>query len=301
MRLGGVIRRLPSIRTLARRALKTVIRVRPMTREDLALGLRLSSREGWNQTEADWIRLLDLEPGGGLVATIDDVPVATLTTCRFGPVAWVAMVLVDQTVRGRGVGKAIVARALDDLEGQGVRTVRLDATPMGRPLYERFGFMEEYTLARFAGTSLEVEGPDRSEPFDPSGLDQIIDLDRLATGTDRAKLLGRLVQDDSVAVRVVRRGPGIEGFIMSRPGAHAVQVGPCIAGSEVGTVLLAGVCSRIREKTMFLDIPTRYIGATAWAAGRGLTAQRHLSRMRRGEPVVERPEILWASSGPEMG
>ena len=37
------------------------------------------------------------------------------------------------------------------------------------------------------------------------------------------------------------------------------------------------------------------------AEARGLTVQRHLTRMCRGELVVEDLDLLWASSGPEKG
>ena len=103
-----------------------------MTAADIAFGMRLKEQAGWNQTEADWIRALDLEPEGCFVAVLDGTPVGTETTCVFGPVAWVTMVLVEQSVRGRGIGRALIERTMQFLEGRGVETVRLDATPLGR-------------------------------------------------------------------------------------------------------------------------------------------------------------------------
>src|SRR5262249_32451649 len=108
-----------------------------MTEPDIALGMRLKQQAGWNQTEADWRRCLALEPDGCFVAELDSQSVGTVTTCTFGDVAWVAMVLVEETVRGRGIGRALMERALAYLESTGVRCVRLDATPLGRPLYEK--------------------------------------------------------------------------------------------------------------------------------------------------------------------
>ena len=76
-----------------------------MSREDLSFGLRLSSQAGWNQTGADWARYLDLQLDGCFVAEADNCPAGTVTTCAFGPVAWIAMVLVDKPLRGRGIGR----------------------------------------------------------------------------------------------------------------------------------------------------------------------------------------------------
>src|SRR5947209_4090213 len=123
-----------------------------MSESDLALGLQLSGRAGWNQVAADWRRLLELQPDGCFVAEWQGRPAGTAMTSVFGPVAWVAMVLVEESLRGRGIGKALMHRALEFLDTHGVRTVRLDATPLGRPLYERLGFVPQFTLARYEGT-----------------------------------------------------------------------------------------------------------------------------------------------------
>ena len=57
-----------------------MIHVRPLTAADVALGRRLCAAAGWNQTEADWRRFLDLQPDGCFVAEWEDRPVATVTT-----------------------------------------------------------------------------------------------------------------------------------------------------------------------------------------------------------------------------
>src|SRR5262245_43463016 len=98
-----------------------------MTPADVPLGMELKRLAGWNQTEADWRRLLDLEPDGCFVAELDGTASATLATCVFGAVAWIAMVLVHPRGRGRGLAKALLAHALNYLERRAVSSVRLDA------------------------------------------------------------------------------------------------------------------------------------------------------------------------------
>src|SRR5258707_9241947 len=119
-----------------------MIRIRTMTAADLPLGLRLCRSAGWNQTEADWQRFLDLQPDGCFVAEYNGTPAGTTTTCIFGSVAWIAMVLVEESARGRGIGTALLHHALEFLDDRGVATIRLDATPLGLSLYERLGFVE---------------------------------------------------------------------------------------------------------------------------------------------------------------
>jgi len=128
-----------------------VIHIRRMTTADIPLGMQLKEQAGWNQTEADWLRFLDLEPDGCFVAEWNGEPVATTTTCILGDVAWVAMVLVDAGVRRHGIGTALMQQALRFLDERNVRSIRLDATPLGRPVYEKLGFVPDYQLARFDG------------------------------------------------------------------------------------------------------------------------------------------------------
>ena len=76
--------------------------------------LRLKESAGWNQVESDWTRLLDLQPDGCFVAELNGIPAGVVTTCRFGIVAWIAMMLVDELFRSRGIGRALMMCALDD-------------------------------------------------------------------------------------------------------------------------------------------------------------------------------------------
>jgi GNAT superfamily N-acetyltransferase len=121
-----------------------LLRIHALTVADIPAGMHLKKQAGWNQLEADWQRLLDLQPDGCFLAELDGARAGTVTTCRFGPVAWVAMLLVDPVFRRRGIGRALMCHALDALDTRGVLSVRLDATPMGRPLYESLGFASEH-------------------------------------------------------------------------------------------------------------------------------------------------------------
>ena len=278
-----------------------MIRIRVMETGDLPLGLRLKRDAGWNQTEADWRRFLALQPGGCFVAESEGVAVATLTTCLFGPVAWIAMVLVDRESRGRGIGRALMAHALEYLDGLGVRTVRLDATPLGRSLYDRLGFSGEYPLARLAGVPGASDAAQPARPFDPALLGRVLELDRSATGTDRGRLLRRLAEESPGAVRISGREGEVAGYLMGRPGSDAWQVGPCIAREGTGPILLGDALSRLRHRPVLVDIPADNAEATALAHAWGLTVRRDFLRMCRGEKVADNRREIWASSGPEMG
>ena len=277
-----------------------MIRVRGMTFEDGGLGLRLKQQAGWNQVAGDWARFLSLQPDGCFVAELDGAAAGTVTTCVFSSVAWVGMMLVENDLRGRGLGRALMTRALEYLDGKGVRSVRLDATPLGEPLYRSLGFVEQYRLGRFGG---ELEGGTAGgvEAGGREDWEGAARLDLAVTNTDRRRLLFELFRERPGELRVVRRGGAVVGFLTCRRGARALQIGPCVATAEAGPPLLADAWQRHAGSEAFIDVPLGHAAAVAWVKRHGLREQRQLLRMCRGEIVEESITQMWASSGPEKG
>jgi GNAT superfamily N-acetyltransferase len=278
-----------------------------MTVHDIPLGLRLREQAGWNQTAADWQRCLDLQPDGCFIADYDGTPSGTVTTCIFGSVAWIAMVLVDAALRGRGIGRALLDGALAFLDQRGIPSVRLDATPLGRPLYQSLGFVEEYTLIRHEGIAAAEE-----TAHDHGGritvcamrgehLECVLQLDRRITNTDRQLLLRRLFAEEPEQWRVALQGEEVLGYTAARPGSRAWQIGPCLASAAMGPLLLADSWRRHAGQRVFVDVPADNAAALAVVQAAGLVAQRPLYRMGRGPSVRERIEQLWCSFGPEKG
>jgi GNAT superfamily N-acetyltransferase len=278
-----------------------MICIRTMTVDDLPFALALSKQAGWNQSERDWRRALDLQPDGCFVAESEGMPAGTTTTCIFGDVGWIAMVLVDEAMRRRGVGMALMQHAIAFLDGQGVATARLDATPLGQHLYERLGFVEEYRVARYSGVL--QSGPPISvvQTAVPDQWQSLAALDAAVTGTDRSALLFRLFAEEPDSVRVTQNGGGASGFIAARTGREAMQLGPCIAAPEVSPLLFVDAWGRYPGRRVFVDIPVHNAAAIQQAEAQGLTVQRYLTRMRRGAARDERRDWLAASFGPEKG
>jgi GNAT superfamily N-acetyltransferase len=275
-----------------------------MTAADLGLGMRLKTQAGWNQTEADWSRFLAIEPDGCFVAEIDGVGVGTAAGCVFGSVAWISMVLVDSEFRGRGIGTALMKDVLAFVDQTGATSVRLDATPLGRPMYEKLGFARQYELTRYAGLLSEIsDSPSITSvrPARRSDYESILALDREVTRTDRRTFLLRLFDEQPDDIRVFDRCGQIEGCLAQRAGSDAIQIGPCIAATEAGRPLLAEASRRLVGRRVYLDVPTANEPALRLAKSIGLVAQRTLTRMCRGTQVYDDCERIWASSGPELG
>lgn len=280
-----------------------MVSIRNLREPDLPAALGLSRAAGWNQTESDWRHMVEMEPDGAFLALSSGMPAGTALACIYGPIAWIAMVLVDQRLRRRGIGAELVRRALAFLEERGVRSVRLDATPVGQPLYELLGFRAEYALARHAGVleaSAEPASPD-VEPFRVEFTEAILGLDRRVTGADRSKFLLRLLAERPDGVRIVHGRDGLAGYVATRPGSRALMIGPCLGDAHAGPLLLADACRRLAGQEVYIDVPVSQVEAERLLHEKGLAVQRHLQRMVRGEPAGEQTTELWASSGPEKG
>jgi len=279
-----------------------MLSIRRMGSDDLPLGLRLSAQAGWNQTEADWRRFLRLEPDGCFVAQWAGEPVATTAAFVFGPTGWIAMVLVDESFRHRGIASRLVEHALDYLERRGVRTARLDATPLGMPVYERLGFLPEYSLVRVQAIIAAPAAGSAFVPLAADRVEEVCELDQQVTGTPRGRLIHSLYVERPEVVTAATSDGRIAGYAMWRPGRRASQIGPAAAlGSRAGAALLDQVLHRCPTGPVFADIPTKNTRAIQWAESRSFTVQREFTRMYRGRPITDFPQRIWAGSGPEKG
>ncbi len=291
-----------------------------MTPDDLPFCRHLVKEAGWNQTDADWLRAMDLEPTGCFVAEANQQPVATTTVCCFENIAWIAMVLVDKKVRGRGIGKLIVEHAIAYLDAKGIETIRLDATSLGQGLYKKLGFREEYEVIRFTGgrrSGGRRSGDPAADDPTPGTLeignirrifkgdvmmDEIVRLDEEATATFRRSFINSFAKTNNIPFYCSITDGAVTGYAGCREGIIAIQIGPLATSvPESGYRLLDQIASQFPEKPMFIDIPSNNTAALHWAAANAFTEQRRFVRMYRGFKIHDSPELIWASSGPEKG
>jgi ribosomal protein S18 acetylase RimI-like enzyme len=278
---------------------------------DLPAAQGLSEIAGWNQTQADWRDYLAFEPDGCLAAEIDGVLAGTATCIRYGEtVGWIGMVLVHPAHRRLGLGTELLGRTIAYLKGRGTRSIRLDATPMGKAVYIPLGFRDEYEVARFEGASpaRQAGGEPGSRraalgPLAQADLPAIADLDAEAFGVRRMDVLSALSRRDPALCFVARSGGAISGFIIARQGREAVQLGPGVARDPVvaGSLfraLLGAACGR----RVFLDLPAPNRAGAEIMARHGFKVQRAFARMVLGDGgPAGRADLVFGTSGAEKG
>jgi ribosomal protein S18 acetylase RimI-like enzyme len=288
------------------------LHIRTMTLEDTSAGMRLKELAGWNQTEEDWHRFLEASPDGCFVAEWSGRLAGTVATIIYGNVvAWIGMVLVDPQFRGKGIGTALLTKALDDLSVKRIPCVKLDATPEGRPIYERQGFRVEYAIERQAlkrpaklnnavVTSAKMEAANSSGM---TAIESILAMDRESFGSDRGALLRSLGNAAPDFVIAAQRSSGLDGYALGRKGSRADHLGPWVAyNASAARDLLEAFLDRSRRDLVFVDVVKENPWAPGLLAEHGFQKSRSLTRMYRGQNVFAgQPNRVCAILGPEFG
>src|ERR1700722_9809011 len=90
------------------------------------------------------MRYYHASPGSHMiVACRADRVIGVAFSIALGATGWLGNVAVDPDAWGQRVGTAVSAAAVDELRGAGVSTVVLTATSLGRPIYDRLGFVPD--------------------------------------------------------------------------------------------------------------------------------------------------------------
>lgn len=263
--------------------------IRPLDDHDVSRAMELVTAANWNQTPRDWRRMIDYQPGGCFKASLNESLVGTVTTTCYGShLAWIGMMLVDASQRRRGIGTRLMQHVIDFLHAKGVRSIKLDATPAGQPLYAQLGFRSEHdfqrrlrpasAIATASATTLQHESADPSESYSEFDVEAIATLDRCAFGVDRRAWLKRLALDS----RVVFHG---HGFGMLRSGRIADYLGPVIApDARCADAIIRELLSGTSEQVIW-DVPHGNSAATTLAEKYHFEPVRILTRMWLGEEL----------------
>lgn len=288
--------------------MSTELGLRLMTPDDIPLGMELKTYAGWNQTEADWRRFLQLAPQGCFVAEWKGRGVGTVVAVAFeGKVGWLAMVLVHPEFRRRGIGTRLLQQGIEHLEQSGVAGIKLDATPLGKKVYDRLGFFEEYSVERWQGWGRPWSLPGGSSgvrSLREEDLPAVLAFDRPCYGVDRGRLLASIYRDCPQHAYLCEAGGGLlRGYALVRPGTQAWHLAPAVATDpEAAEGLLRAVLNGLAGQPVFWDL----VGPNPWSAELakryGFTRQRSFTRMVWGaNPFPGQPEWVYATSGPELG
>lgn len=286
---------------------------RRLTPADVPQAVALTAEAGWNQIDTDWRMMLALGDGlglfdsGKLVATAIVLPYPEPAPARTQKFGWISMVLVTPAWQRRGLARWMLQRCIGALQGAGYMPM-LDATPAGREVYLRLGFVEGMEIQRLeaahlSGINLEsVSGGRLYMPmFKGRGPDAAW-FDRSIFGADRAGLIEAIRERDLPAY-IAERDGAVDGIAMLRDGQRAFHVGPVLATEPgIAAQILLPFGMYTRDRPVFMDVPSHQTAFIDALSAAGFKLQRKLTRMYLGAKAPgATPERCFAIAGPELG
>jgi GNAT superfamily N-acetyltransferase len=281
------------------------LRLRHAHADDLPRIAEMRHAAGWPVN--DWALRAVLQPPHSLCLVAVDASDRVLgvgSGISYGAFSFVGNMIVDRSVRRRGVGAAILVAVMDFLAERGSTRLELFATDEGRPLYARHGFEPIE-----AGTSAVLRRDARlpgvanvalNDATDAS-VDELAGYDAPRFGGDRRPLLAMMLADVDRPVIVARQEGRIVGWGWMRPDAE--RLGPLTADSpDVAMAIVREALARMPEApSLRLTMPPANQAGIEALQGVGATMEESGGRMARGPDVPRRDETIYGHAAGALG
>ena len=210
----------------------------------------------------------------------------------FGETCWLAHIIVGKAFRNKGIGGAIVQALIDEGVRRNVRSQLLIATELGFPVYRRAGFRPEggyIFMCRPTGEQPLPELPHIVQ-YNASYREEILAMDRLATGEDRSWFfLGHLEK----CLVYVLNGE-VHGFFLPGLGDGLLLA----QNNEAGRALLEYKCSMQHQ----CALPMSNQAGIHFLENAGFAdTQFQGTRMILGDKVAWTPTMIYSRMGGNVG
>jgi GNAT superfamily N-acetyltransferase len=272
---------------------------------DIARAMKLSTDEGWNQTEKDLKILIENSNNICILAEHYQKIIGTTTAINYSnQIAWLGMVLVDKEYRGQGISKMLLTNVFKEIES--FRSIKLDATPEGRKVYKKFGFEDEHIIYRMTIDSmndLSYNDGISTETIEENSIEEIIFLDATAFGANRKQLIESLIKQYPQKGWLLKKNDHITGFALGRDGNKYHQIGPVVASSTADAkALITQAIKKLINQPIVVDVLSDKKDLNNWLSSIGFTTQRIFTRMYKKEnPFPGTIEKQYLICGPEFG
>jgi GNAT superfamily N-acetyltransferase len=250
--------------------------------------------EQWPHRKEDIAALLGL--GAGTIAFMGGRVVASAMWWACGETAaTLGMVIVERAHRRAGIGRLIMEAVLDQI---GHRTVYLNTTEDGLPLYRKLGFVGvseilQHQGAAFMAPLVPLDAGERIRPLGERDKTVATALFEAASGLPRAEVMSAVVRRGHGIV--IDRAGEVTGFAIFRRWGRGYVIGPVVAPDVIRAKALIAqwLGSRSGEFTR-LDIPGG-CGLGGWLEELGIIRVDRVVTMVRGEQLpVQAPGQLFA-------
>jgi N-acetylglutamate synthase-like GNAT family acetyltransferase len=204
---------------------------------------------------------------------------------------WLACIVVHPNERNKGLGTLITKYLMDEVDARKYKTIYLDATKMGFPIYEKLGFITELEYFHLKSENDQSFDVNQENPVDflRKFQDKVLSLDRLVSGEDRSKTI--LEHIDSA--KLVFENNELLGFYI--PGLADGLIVASEPRAGIGLMKL-----RLMNKN-FAIFPAVNKNALEFLKQHHFLQYRSSKRMCWGESRPWRPECLYNRISGQLG
>jgi ribosomal protein S18 acetylase RimI-like enzyme len=276
--------------------------IRSLNRDDIKFALAQTAREGWDATAELFEACLAHDPDGCFIAEDDGRRVAMVTTTRYRHTGWIGNLIVPPEHRRQGIGQRLMTHAMAHVSGQGVRTIRLEADPLGMNIYRRLGFVDEFESLRFQLSAGARAGRSGAERMTEGDLPAVAAFDAGHFGDRRDRLLELLFQQAQAAY-CVRESGQVRGHALMVPSRLGIRVGPWVAADRgAAETLLDSILADWASTTIVLGLPAPNRTAVGLLESAGFRGTPSCLRMVYGDRAgAGHPENIFAIANGAMG
>ena len=286
--------------------IKEPVIIRDLRTGDIECAMNLVLAEGWNQTPTDWQLFIKNRLNKCKVAEIEEKLVGTACTINYSNnITWISMILVNKKYRRQGISTILLKSILHEINNH--KIVKLDATQSGQPLYEKFGFSDEYQVLNLVNTSYE-NLPNTDFEIVPQlitkkDIPAIIQFDKCTFGADRTNLIQSLLSEYPERSWIIKHGNKITGFALGRKGNKYHRIGPVSTQSLIeAKILFYHALKNLFGQPVVCDIPEFNPEFIQWLTSMGFVKQRYFTRMfKNKDQLASGIKGQFAISGPEFG
>ena len=205
--------------------------------------------------------------------------------------AWLACIVIHPDHRNQGLGTIITQKLMDGLDQGIYKTIFLDATHLGFPVYQKLGFQTELEYLHFRSEEA-YSIPSNDEfliDYLPEYLNQILELDSEVSGENRRLTILQYVDGAKLFLEANR----LEGFFLPQ-----LSDGLIVANTSQAGISLMKFRLQTRNFSIF---PESNEEAIRLVEDLHFSHYRSSKRMRWGSARSWKPHMLFNRISGQLG
>ncbi|SDM93320.1 Acetyltransferase (GNAT) domain-containing protein [Daejeonella rubra] len=206
--------------------------------------LNILQPQGWEDIRPYFYYYISSPSCDPIKISIGNKIAAVGTTIRHPDTAWLAHVIVHPDFRNQGLGQKLTEALIGRLDYEKIKTVYLDATDMGFPVYRKIGFEVETEYIHLDGELINqnLKDPAAVIPFQEKYRDKILQLDKQTSGENRGLIINDHLKSSLIYLK--------EGIVSGVYFPHFFEQAIIANDPEAGTELMK-LRMRIKNKFRF--------------------------------------------------